>query len=127
MNRRIVVSVDSHPGGKPVLSQHFGGSEGFLVYEVSSNNQILKSEYYANPQPEGHGGGCHLPKHLKQFNPDVVIAGGMGRKAAMKFSDANIQVITAAGGTADEIVSRYLQGEIAGYEECQDHQGDCHH
>jgi predicted Fe-Mo cluster-binding NifX family protein len=126
MNTRIAVSVEDLPQGNTVVAGHFGRCTKFLVYEVNDQRKVIKEDMYANPLQGGHGGACHLPAYVKEFNAGVIIAGGMGHKAVQQFNEFGIQVVTAPGVSVLEALQGFLNGEISGYEECAGHAGGCH-
>ncbi|QYE96449.1 NifB/NifX family molybdenum-iron cluster-binding protein [Paraclostridium sordellii] len=90
-----------------IVSEHFGHCEGFDIYEVENKN-ILKKEYIQNP---GHRPG-YLPVFLKELNVDIIISGGMGSTAQELFGQNNIEVIVGTLGLSDEVVQKYINGEI---------------
>ncbi|CEK38195.1 NifB/NifX family molybdenum-iron cluster-binding protein [Paraclostridium sordellii] len=90
-----------------IVSEHFGHCEGFDIYEVENKN-ILKKEYIQNP---GHRPG-YLPVFLKELNIDIIISGGMGSTAQELFRQNNIEVIVGTLGLSDEVVQKYINGEI---------------
>ena len=92
---------------KNIVSEHFGHCEGFDIYEVENKN-ILKKEYIQNP---GHRPG-YLPVFLKGLNVDIIISGGMGSTAQELFGQNNIEVIVGTLGLSDEVVQKYINGEI---------------
>ncbi len=126
MNTRIAVSVEDLPQGNSVVAGHFGRCSKFLVYEVNDKKKVVKEEAYTNPLQGGHGGACQLPAYVKEFNANVIIAGGMGHKAVMQFNEFGIQVITAPGAGVVNALNGFLNGDLDGYVECADHGGGCH-
>ncbi len=127
MNTRIAVSVEDLSQENSVVADHFGRCSKFLVYEVNDQKKVVKEEIHSNPLQGGHGGACQLPTYVKEFNSQVIIAGGMGRKAVMQFNQFGIQVITAPGLGIIDALYGYLNSELSGYEECAGQQGDCRH
>ncbi|QGU94570.1 dinitrogenase iron-molybdenum cofactor [Clostridium bovifaecis] len=88
-------------------SGHFGHCEGFTVYEVTEDKSLNKS-FTPNP---GHRPG-YLPVFLKELDINVIIAGGMGETAQELFNENGIQVVVGAQGFSDDIVQRYINGEL---------------
>jgi len=72
-------------GGK--LSQHFGHSEQFSLFEIE--DQSIRGREDVTPPPHEPG---LLPRWLKEHGVTLVIAGGMGHRAQMIFEQAGIQV-----------------------------------
>lgn len=107
-----------------VVSAHFGHCEGFIIYNVE-DGKVTSNEFKANP---GHRPGF-LPVYLKEQGADVIIAGGMGETAQMLFNENGIEVVVGAQGNCDEIVDKFLKGELKSTGSvCHEHQheGHCH-
>jgi predicted Fe-Mo cluster-binding NifX family protein len=108
--------------GKQV-SGHFGHCEGFTIYEVGEDKS-LKKDFIQNP---GHKPGF-LPVFLKEKNTNVIIAGGMGETAQQLFRDNKIEVVVGAQGLCDDVVQKYINGELKSTGSvCTEHQheGNC--
>ncbi len=107
------------------VSQHFGRSAGFLVFEVQ-DKQIKSRELRSNhhtPHAQGlchgeqhqHGMGAHSHGHdgVVGLLHDcaVVLCGGMGAGAAQALAQQGIQpFVLPPGHSAEEAVTLYLQG-----------------
>lgn len=116
------------------VSQHFGQSAGFVVFEVEGKN-VKQRELRTNeqtPHAQGicqhgqHGHGAH--SHAGMFGMisdcEIVLCGGMGGGAAQALRQAGIRpVIVPTAGPAEEAVSQYLNGEVSevvsGFCQCQ--------
>ena len=88
-------------------SAHFGHCEGFIIYEVNQG-QIINKGFTSNP---GHRPG-YLPVFLKELNVDVIIAGGMGSAAQQIFNENGIDVVVGADGISDDLVEKFIKGEL---------------
>jgi predicted Fe-Mo cluster-binding NifX family protein len=105
------------------ISEHFGRSESFLVYEVE-NGQIKSRETRANLMNHSHEqGDCHLhtgggqQSHAGILSAlagcDVVLCAGMGQRAAEALATSGITpVVVAASADAGEAVAAYLAGKL---------------
>lgn len=89
------------------VSQHFGYSEGFMLYEIEED-KIVKEDFVKNP---GHRPGF-LPNFIKDLGVNLVIAGGMGEVALQLFAENNIEVIVGAEGFVDDVIQLYLKKEL---------------
>lgn len=112
----------------PVLSgqfsTHFGGCEGFAVYEIDESSQSVSApSVLATP---AHVQGA-FPGFLAREGVHVVIAGGMGPRAVQIFEANGIEVVLGVTGRdPDALVAQYLQGTlVATGESCHD-QGHDH-
>jgi len=94
------------------LSEHFGHCEEFALFEADpASKQILKQSLMIPPP---HEPGL-LPRWLHQQGVQIVIAGGMGRRALDLFAQNGIAVHAGASGdTPDNLVQAFLNGTLAG-------------
>lgn len=92
------------------LSAHFGHCEQFAVVDADrENNRVTHVEALT---PPAHEPGA-LPKWLSGLCVDVVIAGGMGRRAQQLFAQNNIDVVVgAADNPPEELALLYLTGRL---------------
>ena len=118
MNKRIAIAIEETADNKELIAEHFGRCNKILVKEVNPGKEIVQEEEYFNPLSGHTGGTCQLPGYINQFSVNTVIAGGMGTKAITNFQAFGIEVITAPGLSKDEALKLYLDGKLAGYDEC---------
>lgn len=99
------------------MSPHFGHCEEFALIEVGQN-KIVKTEFST---PPSHEPGA-LPQWLNQNDVEVIICGGMGRRAQGFFQDYGIKVILGAESEAPEkLVEQYLSGKLVTGDNICDH------
>lgn len=97
--------------------QHFGRTENFKVYEVE-DHKVVMSEIIAS-NGTGHGALAGL---LAGEGIDVLICGGIGGGAQAALAKAGVELVAGAEGNTDEVVQRYLSGElISTGANCQHH------
>jgi predicted Fe-Mo cluster-binding NifX family protein len=126
MNMKIAVATTDGVS----ISQHFGQSAGFIVFEVDgtnvkqrelrTNNQTLHDQgicQHHGPEQEQalHGHGAHSHAGITGMLGDckVVLCGGMGAGAAQALRQQGIQpLLLSVTCTADEAVSQYLKGAL---------------
>lgn len=102
-------------GGR--VSQHFGHSEQFSVFEVQDKSIGTRQDL--NPPPHEPG---LLPRWLKEQGVSLVIAGGMGSRAQQIFVQAGIDVICGAPSLPpEEVVGSYLGGTLETDDNACDH------
>lgn len=117
--------------------EHFGGAEAFAFYAVDEASRDIGERSFGTP-PE-HGRGVY-PVWLRQQGTTVVLAGGMGPRAANIFAHHGVEVVLGVQGEDPEkIVSSYLAGTLEttgqvchdhGFHDCgHDHHedGECRH
>lgn len=115
------------------ISQHFGQSTGFIVFEAEG--ETIKSSEWRTAQATPHAAGIcqHGSGHEHNHGGGlamiadcgIVVCGGMGAGAANALKANGLQpVILPVAGPAAEVIARYLKGEIAGTETAT---CECHH
>ena len=101
------------------LSMHFGHCEQFALVEVDETRKTVLRTEYLTPPPHEPG---VLPRWLAEQRVDLVIAGGMGRRAQDLFTRSGIRVVVGAPSEApEEIVKAYLNGTLKTGENICDH------
>ena len=107
--------------------EHFGGAEAFAFYTIDEDSRTIGDRLLGAP-PE-HGRGV-FPVWLREQGATVVLAGGMGPRAANIFAHHGVEVVLGVQGEDPETIVRgYLDGtlETTG-EVCHDHGfHDCGH
>jgi predicted Fe-Mo cluster-binding NifX family protein len=106
------------PLDKGRLSQHFGRCEAFAyVTADEATGTVLSISELSRPP---HYPGL-LPHWVMEEGADIVIAGGMGRKAQEILAALGVEVIVGAPESSPETVaSMYLDGRlVAGPNACQ--------
>jgi len=102
---KIALPVD---GGK--VSSHFGHAEKFAIFEVDCSDNSIAGSKEAVPPPHEEG---VLPEWLRDQGVNLIIAGGLGRKARQLFDDMGIDVVTGAPGDEPAAVVRsHLSGTL---------------
>jgi ATP-binding protein involved in chromosome partitioning len=102
---KIALPVD---GGK--VSSHFGHAEKFAIFEVDCSSNSIADSIEAVPPPHEEG---VLPEWLRDQGVNLIIAGGLGRKARQLFEEMGIDVVT--GAPKDEpasVVRSHLDGTL---------------
>ena len=103
------------------VSGHFGRCSLYTFVEIENNSVIKKEE----KTPPEHQIGS-FPNFLKENNADYVLAGGMGPKAIELFEQFSIKPILGVSGTIDEIVDKFINGELVEGESSCDHDDNSH-
>ncbi len=101
------MNIIAVPTNNGKVAQHFGRCPEYTIVEVE-DCEIQSSDLIENP---GHEPGF-LPKYLNDLDVDIVLAGGMGRRAYDLFNKNNIEVVTGANGIVEENVEAYLNDEL---------------
>ncbi len=90
------------------ITAHFGHCDKFAIVETT-NNKITNEEILTPPV---HQPGSY-PKFLAEKGVDVIIAGGMGQKAQVLFTQNNIKVhLGVISGTARKLVEDHINNQL---------------
>lgn len=89
------------------VSQHFGRCPSYTVIDIE-NNSVVKRYEVKNP---GHSVGT-IPKFLHENDVNVIIAGGMGRRAIEFFNNYEIEPILGASGPIDSVIDSIVAGKL---------------
>jgi ATP-binding protein involved in chromosome partitioning len=94
------------PLANGVLCGHFGHCQQFVIVDAQDGRISAMTCHTSPPHEPGA-----LPRWLGELGVNVVIAGGMGRRALGLFNERGIQVMVGATSAApEELVADYLAG-----------------
>ena len=113
---RIAVSSDNDMGLESSVSAHFGRCPFFTVVEVD-DGKTISVESVSNPHFNNHTPG-QVPAFVDSLRANVIIAGGMGRRAVSLFLQFGIDSVTGASGSVDRSVKLFLSGNLSGTAPC---------
>ena len=98
------------------VSDHFGRCSQYTLVEVEGG-KVLTREVIDNP---GHQPGF-LPGFLAERGVTYVVTGGMGPRAQSLFAQQGIESVVGVSGRVDEVIEKFLKGELEGEENPCDH------
>lgn len=101
---RIAVATDN---GR--VSEHFGRCPSYTLADIE-NGIITHREVVENP---GHEPG-RIPHLLQDHGTDVIVAGGMGRRAQQLFSEMGIEQVLGVTGPVEDAIEGCRTGSIEG-------------
>jgi predicted Fe-Mo cluster-binding NifX family protein len=108
---KIAITLDDNN----MISGHFGHCPKYVIYDVQ-DGKVAGKDFIDNPGHEQ----CTLPEFLSDFGISLVITGSMGARANQIFSDRGIKTITGASGTPEQVLEKYLKGELTSSDQyCQ--------
>jgi predicted Fe-Mo cluster-binding NifX family protein len=93
------------------VSAHFGRCPSFTLADIH-DGRIVTQEKIDNP---GHHPG-YLPVFLHEMGAEYIIAGGMGARAQMLFSEHNIKTVMGVSGKVDDVLDQICKGTLKGGE-----------
>ena len=112
------------------LAEHFGHCEQFALIEADPASKQIVSQTRVVPPPHEPG---LLPRWLHEQGVQVIIAGGMGRRALDLFTQNGIAVHAGATGrTPEDLTQAWLTGTLGsatptcGHGRGEGHHHDCH-
>ncbi len=129
---RIAISVEDNNGFDSIVSHHFGRCRYFVLADVEGE-EVQEIQVIENPFFAGHEPGM-VPGFIHSQEADVMISGGMGRRAIDFFQQYGIKPATGGSGTVQTVLNEYLGGGMTLAEPCResiehahhDHDGDHH-
>lgn len=109
------------------VDNHFGHCEYYTLFTIE-NNKVVKQERMDAPQ----GCGCKsgIAPILAEKGVKIMLAGNMGNGAVHVLTQSQIQVVRGCSGNIEELIQKYLDGQIADSGEvCASHGKDhvCSH
>lgn len=115
---RIAISADDSQGLEGVVSPHFGRCPCFVLVDVAGcqvhDVHVVENPYYGRHQPG------QVPGFIREQGADVMLTGGMGRRAIGFFEQYGIQPVTGASGSVRHALERYLGGGLEGAQPCRE-------
>jgi predicted Fe-Mo cluster-binding NifX family protein len=115
---RIAISADDSNGLDSVVSPHFGRCPYYVLVDLDgrevSDVSAVENPYYGQHRPGA------VPGFIQSQGANVMLAGGMGRRAIGFFQQYGIQAVTGAAGTVRHALEQYLDGALAGAAPCRE-------
>ncbi len=93
------------------VAAHFGRCPTYTIVDVV-DGKVTKKEEVSNP---GHRPGA-IPKFMNEQGIDVMIAGGMGRRAIQFFNQFGIEVMVGVSGSIAGCLDTLKSGDLEGGE-----------
>ena len=102
---RISVPSMGNRGMDEMVGEHFGRVPTYTIYDTETDDvQVL-----ANTS-EHMGGNGYPPELLATAGVNVMVCGGLGRRAIMMFEEMGIRVFVGARGTVREAIESFRSG-----------------
>ena len=98
---KLCIPSESSGGLKDRVGYHFGRVDNYTIYDTENETvEII-------PNTSSHKGGTKLPAELLQsYGIDIMICGGLGRRAIQLFEQFGIEVYAGAEGTIAEAINK---------------------
>ncbi len=121
---RVAISADDANGLDSVVSPHFGRCPYFVLVNLDEQKveavEAIDNPYYGQHQPG------QVPSFIRDQQADVMLTGGMGRRAIGFFQQYGIQAATGASGTVRHALEQYLGGALQDAEPCRESVAHAH-
>jgi len=114
---KIAISTEDKNGLDSRISHHFGRCPCYVLVEVD-DQQVQAVFSMDNPYAQRHQPGM-VPGFIKSQGADVMLSGGMGRRAITFFEQYGIQAVTGANGTVQSALEAYFNGQLNAAEPCR--------
>jgi predicted Fe-Mo cluster-binding NifX family protein len=115
---RVAVSADDRNGLESVVSPHFGRCPCYVLVDLEGR-EVRQVDTVENPYYHQHVPGA-VPDFIRGQGADVMLTGGMGRRAIGIFQQYGIEAVTGAYGTVQQALEQYLGGQLQGAEPCRE-------
>lgn len=120
---KLAISTDNNQ-----VAKHFGRCTAYTIVEIE-DEKVKEKKVIPNP---GHAPGA-IPKFLNGKGCDLIIAGGMGRKAQEFFQNFGIDWIIGVQGDVEQVIRNFINNDLeVGDSTCTHGEGkgtgyrDCH-
>ncbi len=112
------VAVASDDG--KTIAEHFGRTQGFIIYDISEKGEIVSKTYRQNNHThhmQGHHddhthGHDHGPILGLLKDVQAAVSRGMGRRILYDLDNAGIKPFIVTVTDADEALEKYLQDQL---------------
>jgi predicted Fe-Mo cluster-binding NifX family protein len=115
---RIAFSTEDQNGLDSRISHHFGRCPSYVLVDLDGET-VQTVQAIANPYFQQHTPGM-VPEFIHNQDVNVMVSGGMGRRALEFFAQFGIEVATGANGTVQTSLDAYLNGALSGAQPCRD-------
>ncbi len=115
---RVAVSADDGTGLDSIVSPHFGRCPYYILVDLDGC-EVEQVAAVENPYYNRHQPG-QVPQFIRDQGVDVMLTGGMGRRAIGFFEQYGIEAVTGAAGTVGRSLEQYLGGGLQTAEPCRE-------
>lgn len=104
----IAIPTEDGRGLDSQVAQHFGRAPYFTLIEVE-DGEIKDVRVLEAPMTHEPG---ELPTLLRRENVEVILAYGIGGRAAAFFESYGIKVLTGVEGRVREVIKAFIEGRL---------------
>ena len=107
MMMKICIPSMGDKGLNEQVGEHFGRVPNYTIIDSETD------EVKVIDNTSGHAGGSGYPAEiLANFGINVMICGGLGRRAITMFEESGVMVYIGASGTVDNAYQMYKGGKL---------------
>jgi predicted Fe-Mo cluster-binding NifX family protein len=116
---RLCIPSETTGGLEDQVGYHFGRVQNYTIYDEGTNEvEIIENT-------SSHRGGTKLPAELlHEHNVDVMICGGIGRRAIQLFEQFGVEIYIGAQGAVRDAIELFKNKKLTmatDKEACQQH------
>ncbi len=104
---KLCIPAESSGGLEDTVGYHFGRVDNYTIFDTENEKvEII-------PNTSSHKGGTKLPADLLQSHKiDIMICGGLGRRAIQLFEQYGIEVYSGAEGIIADAIKQFENGSL---------------
>ncbi|NQT97051.1 MAG: NifB/NifX family molybdenum-iron cluster-binding protein [Candidatus Marinimicrobia bacterium] len=104
----VCIPTNGNNGLKDTVGEHFGRVPYYTVVDTESDSV----ETLSNTSEHGGGSG-YPPEIMARAGVEVMLCGGLGRRAIMLFEEMGIMVYVGARGTVSNAIEQWKNNQLA--------------
>lgn len=116
---RLCIPSETKGGLEDQIGYHFGRVQNYTIYNDDTQEVTII------PNTSSHMGGTKLPAELLQeHNIDVMLCGGIGRRAIQLFEQFGIEIYVGGQGMIKDVIDQFKNNKLTmatDKEACQQH------
>jgi predicted Fe-Mo cluster-binding NifX family protein len=116
---RLCIPSETNGGLGDQIGYHFGRVANYTIFDDETQEVTII------PNTSSHMGGTKLPAELLQeHNIDVMLCGGIGRRAIQLFEQFGIEIYVGGQGSIKDVIDQYKNNKLTmatDKEACQQH------
>ena len=105
---KICIPTMGDKGLDEQVGEHFGRVPTYTIY----NTDTKEIEIVKNVSIHVGGGSGYAPELIAKAGANIMVCGGLGRKAIGLFEQSGIMVYVGASGTVKEALDKYENGQL---------------
>ncbi|SFM41525.1 NifB/NifX family molybdenum-iron cluster-binding protein [Methanolobus profundi] len=105
---KLCIPAMGQKGIEETVGQHFGKVPYYTLYDTETKEASVLSN------TSEHNGGTGLPPEIMaKESVDIMLCGGLGRKAVVMFEQYGIDVFIGATGTIQEAIAAWESNSLS--------------